>query len=57
MTPAVDPNMAIALCLANGLTHGSLELPSALVPVEARVALMLQIDKPLLVDVNGVAQW
>jgi hypothetical protein len=57
VTPAVDPNMAIALCLANGLTHGSLELPSALVPVEARVALMLQIDKPLLVDVNGVAQW
>jgi len=57
VTLAVDPNMAIALSLANGLTQGSLELPSTLVPVDARVELMPQIDKPLLVDVNGAAQW
>jgi hypothetical protein len=49
--------MAIALSLANGIAHGSLELPSALFSVDARVELMLQIDKPLLVDVNGVEQW
>jgi len=57
VTPAGDPNMAIALSLASGLAQGPLDLPPALVPVDARVELMLQIDKPLLVDVNGFAQW
>lgn len=49
--------MAIALGLANGLAQGPLVLPAALFPMDARVELMLRIDKPLLVDVNGVAQW
>lgn len=49
--------MVIALSLARGLAQRPLPLPAALVDVEARATFILQIDKPLLVDVNGIAQW
>lgn len=52
-----DPNMQIALSLAQGLADKPLGLPAALADVESRASFIIQIDKPLLVDGNGVAQW
>ena len=57
MTVLVDPNMVIALSLARGLAQRPLPLPAALVDVQARATFVLQIDKPLLVDADGIAQW
>jgi hypothetical protein len=53
----MDPNMAIALSLARGLAQRPLTLPAALIDVQARATFIREIDKPLLVDGNGVAQW
>jgi len=53
----MDPNMAIALSLAHGLAQRPLTLPAALTDVQARATFIRAIDKPLLVDGNGVAQW
>jgi hypothetical protein len=57
LTSMVDPNMQIALSLARGLTDKPPELPAALADVNSRAAFIIQIDKPLLVDGDGVPQW
>ena len=53
-----DPNMQIALGLGlgQGLACQRLELPVSLVDVGHRVNLVEAIDKPLLVDSEGVPQ-
>jgi hypothetical protein len=57
MTIVFDPNMGIALSLAQGLSHQPLGVPAALIDVKQRAKFIHEIDKPLLVDVNGVSQW
>jgi hypothetical protein len=57
VTVVGDPNMSIALSVARGLSHRPLVLPDALEDVQPRAKFILEIDKPLLFDVNGVAQW
>jgi len=49
--------MVIALSLSRGLAELPLPLPAALADIEARAAFILLIDKPLLVDAAGIAQW
>lgn len=49
--------MGIALSLARGIGLGPLALPAALADVQTRATFIREIDKPLLVDGNGVAQW
>ena len=53
----MDPNMGIALSLARGLAQRPLTLPGGLTDVQARATFIREIDKPLLVDADGVAQW
>jgi hypothetical protein len=57
VTLFMDPNKGIALSLARGLAQTPLPLPAALTDVQARATFIREIDKPLLVDANGVAQW
>jgi hypothetical protein len=57
VTVFVDPNMAIALSFARGLARTPLTLPGALTDVQARATFIREIDKPLLVDGDGVWQW
>ncbi len=52
-----DPNMQIGLSLGHALAFQTLDLPSALVDINRRAQFIDEIDKPLLVDVDGVAQW
>jgi hypothetical protein len=49
--------MSIALSFARGLSHQPLRLPAALADVQLRARFIHEIDKPLLVDGDGVAQW
>jgi hypothetical protein len=57
MMTMFDPNMQVAFSVGAGLAHGPLELPAPLADVDRRTEFILQIDRPLLVDADGVAQW
>jgi hypothetical protein len=57
VTPVFDPNMNIALSLARGLSQWPPALPAALVDVRSRARFIHEIDRPLLVDGDGVPQW
>jgi hypothetical protein len=52
-----DPNMNIALNLARALANQQLQLPAALRDPSSRAKFLIEIDKPLLVDIDGAAQW
>src|ERR1700694_4990993 len=52
-----DVNMHIGLYLGQGLESAPLALPAPLVDVERRAQFIVEIDKPLLFDSAGVAQW
>jgi hypothetical protein len=52
-----DPNMQIGLSLGRALAFQALGLPLTLVDINRRAQFIDEIDKPLLVDVDGVAQW
>jgi hypothetical protein len=52
-----DPNMQIGLSLGRALALQPLELPTALTDINRRAGFIAQLDKPLLVDIDGVAQW
>lgn len=49
--------MNIALRVARGLAQPPLALPAALIDVRTRAAFIDEIDKPLLVDSDGIVRW
>jgi hypothetical protein len=49
--------MLIAFSLARGLAQLRLALRAPLLDIQARAIFIRQIDKPLLVDADGIAQW
>jgi hypothetical protein len=52
-----DPNMRISLLLGQALEYQLLPLPAPLACVEDRAAFISSIDKPILVDFDGIHQW
>jgi len=49
--------MLIALRLGEALQYGSLTLPAALEDIHDRAAFIDVVDKPLLVDADGIHRW
>jgi hypothetical protein len=52
-----DPNMGFALAFGQLLQYRPLPFPVPLADVQARAKFILAIDKPLLVDGDGIHQW
>jgi hypothetical protein len=49
--------MSFALALGRLLEYRPLALPEPLTDVQARAQFILKVDKPLLVDGDGIHQW
>lgn len=57
MMAMFDPNMQIAFSVGAGLAHGPPDLPAPLSDLDRRTEFILRIDRPLLIDADGIAQW